>query len=94
MSSTNRHHTVIVNGNGHDGGIIELEKDWWNGQFAQGWQRRMVVDRPQGTFHIVGESFVFSPAEAGALIDRIIAGKTQTIDLREMSMKHYGKRGK
>jgi len=89
MSSTNRHHTLIVNERPAGGYFITLEKDWWNYEFAQAWDRRMNIDRPQGTFHLVGQSFVLSPLEAGDIVDRVIRGEIQTINLREMSVKHF-----
>lgn len=94
MSSTERHHTLIVNERPAGGYVITFEKDWWNYEFAQNWPRRMIVERPQGTFHLVGQSFVLSPLEAGDIVDRVIRGEVQTIDLREMSVKHFGKKGK
>lgn len=94
MSSTNRHHTLIVSERPAGGYFITLEKDWWNYEFAQNWPRRMIVERKQGTFHLVGQSVVLSPHEAGEIVDHIIRGEVQTIDLREMSVKHFGKKGK
>ncbi len=91
MSSTNRHHTVVVatDKDGHNS--ITFEKDWYSYEWASLFSRRMIVETKYGTFHIVGERYVFSPADAARLVGEIIAGKTRTIDLQEMSVKHYGK---
>lgn len=94
MSSINRHHTLIVNERPAGGYFITFEKDWWNYEFAQNWPRRMIVERPQGTFHLVGQAFVLSPREAGDIVDRVIRGEVQTIDLREWSTNDLNRKGK
>lgn len=88
MSEKTRKHTVIVT---HDerGCItgLQLEKDWFNYQFAQAYPFHTIEDRPQGQFVFLATQRSVSQTQAHLFTDNIIVGKIRTIMLRDFSQQ-------
>lgn len=60
-----------------------LEKDWFSYDWVMSFDHHCRIERPQGVFHCVGQKFEISPEKANIIVDAILLGKLQTIDLRQ-----------
>lgn len=80
MSSTRRH-TIVAGQNG----VGQLEKDWFSYAWASGWDVRHVIARANHQFHVVSNRADFSRQQAEKLVDAALAGKTDTVQLRDFN---------
>lgn len=83
-----RRHSIIVS---HDdyGRItgLQLEKDWYDRDFAHGYNFRVIEDRPQGQFHFLSFRIAITQTQASLFTDNIIRGKIVVIALSDYSMQ-------
>ena len=79
-----RKHTIIVTRD-DDSVIIgmQLIKDWYSNSFADGYDYRVMEDRPQGLFFFCGFHQPISQSQAKCFTDAILMGKIKTYDLSQ-----------
>lgn len=85
-SSKLRHHTVIVSQDDVAVTGVMLERMWWNAQYAQIFDWRKAITRNEDVYHVCGNGYEISGAQAEKFVDAIRAGKIKTIDLRQYAM--------
>ncbi len=93
MPSNNRHHTI--HSCTREGGSIigVLEKDWYSATWCDAYWHHFRVTRTNHIFHVTSDLKWFTQAHAENMVSAVLRGEMQTIDLREMSVMHYGKKG-
>lgn len=89
MSSTKRQHTIHSVQRELGTLIGVLERGWFSPDWCNSFTYHYRVLRVNHLFHVTSDVVWFTQAHAEKMVDAILRGSLHTVNLRELSVKHY-----